>query len=177
MPDFPAVGLYDPPSAVITTHGSYQDLVGASSSFMNTANAWQLANRAVFAPIFIQQTVTVFQMAIEVTTSSGNLDIGIYTTAGARLVSKGSTAMAAAGVQVIDITDTILNPGTYFAALCIDNTTAAIRSAAGSTALAAMSGVRQVALGSVVLPDPVTLVTATAAMWPYIALATAGTVL
>jgi hypothetical protein len=177
MPDWSSVGLYDPPKPMITTHAWYQDMCGVSSSLMNTATAWQLANRAVFAPVYIYSAVTIYQMAIEVTTQSGNCDIGIYTTGGVRLVSMGSTAVAVAGVQVFNIADTFLVPGVYFAALNIDNTTAAIRCAAGSTNFAAMAGVRQQAVGAVTLPNPATLVTATATMWPYIALATNPTTL
>lgn len=49
--------------------------------------------------------------------SDGNVDVGIYDMNGIRLVSSGSTAMAVANtLQTIDITDTKLQPGRYFAA-------------------------------------------------------------
>ena len=174
MGDFQSLGLFDPPLTVITTKEIYDESAGMTSSLMNNATAWPSANRAIFCPFYVKQVITIYQMAIEVTTQSGNLDIGIYKTDGTRLVSKGSTAVAAAGVQAVDITDTTLTPGIYFAALNIDNTTAAVRAAAGSTVIAVMSGVRQQAVGAVTLPASATLAVASSSTWPYIALFTTG---
>jgi hypothetical protein len=171
MPDWSSTGAYDPPKAMITTKSAYQDAAGMTNSAMNIATTWQSVNRAVFAPFYVQQQVTIYQMAIEITTTGGNCDIGIYSMSLVRLVSTGSTVTAAAGIQVFNITDTVLTPGTYFAALSFDGVTAAIRAASGSTTLAAMAGVRQQATGFV-LPATATVATATASMWPYIAMAT-----
>lgn len=62
-------------------------------------------------------------------TVSGNYDIGIYTAAGVRLWSKGSTAWPTASTRVVEtVTPTALTAGTrYFLALAGDNATGLFR--------------------------------------------------
>jgi hypothetical protein len=169
MGDWSSLGVFSPPKQIITTKEAYDDCGGLmTNSPMNVATVWQSASRAVYVPFYVMQTpVTVYQMGFEVTTQSGNYDIGIYDTAGNRLVSKGSTA-----VPVTDIADTLLRPGVYYAALDIDNAVAAIRAASGSTVLAAAAGVKQQAVGVVTLPATATFAVATSSMWPYIVMFT-----
>lgn len=85
-----------------------------------------VANRAVYVPVRIPDTITVVKMFCHNgATVSGNVDLGIYTSGGTRLVSTGSTAQAGASiVQEFDITDTTLTPGLYYMALAADNATA-----------------------------------------------------
>ena len=86
---------------------------------------WLTANSSRYCPVYIQQTVTVFQMGVIVTAQSGNCDVGIYDEFGTKLVSSGTTAVAAAGYQAFNIADTVLVPGTYYLAMGCDNVTAA----------------------------------------------------
>lgn len=94
--------------------------------FSVTATVW-VANRAKYQPIFTGKPVTVTDIGITVTTQAGNVDAGIYTMDGIKLVSNGGVACAAAGVQVIAITDTLLVPGWYLLAFVSDSSTAAFR--------------------------------------------------
>jgi hypothetical protein len=54
--------------------------------------------------------------------------VGIYATSagtvGAKIVTSGSTAVAAAGKQVIALTATTIEPGLYWMGFAVDNATA-----------------------------------------------------
>jgi hypothetical protein len=122
-----------------------------------SVNTWPAVNRAILVPVEVQDICTAYQFAFEVTTQSGNCDVGIYDEAGNRKTSMGSTAVAAAGVQVIDIPNVILTPGVYFLAMVCDNVTAAFRASTTLTALQIQTLGQQMSnLGSVTLPDPIT---------------------
>lgn len=155
MSDWPAV-VFGPP--VVSTADARSGQLGGflMARFTSTAAAWPSANRALFMPVEVQSTCTAYQMCFEVGTQSGNLDVGIYDEQAKRLVSSGSTAVAAAGVQVVDITNTVLTPGVYFLAMSVDNTTATFRKAAIAPPQVQALGVQQQGLASVTLPDPAT---------------------
>ena len=55
-------------------------------------------------------------------TAGGNFDIGIYNSAGTRLVSSGSTARTLSVWNTAGLTDTELTPGLYYAAMSADGT-------------------------------------------------------
>lgn len=130
---------------------------------------WPAANRALYIPVEIDFPCTAVKMAYQVTTQSGNYDIGIYSETGSRLVSTGSTAVPAAGLAVADITDTPLNPGTYFLALNIDNTTAAVQRLNNPLAgTLQVCGVQQQAVGAITLPSTATFANPASAYWPAI---------
>ena len=133
--------------------------------------AWPAANRAIYVPVLIENPVTVLKMAVNVAVQSGNLDVGIYDEMGNRIVSKGSTAVGAAGLQTVDITDTTLNPGLYFIAMCVDNTTASFTRVPITTAeVLRMGGMQQQAVGAVTLPDPATFANPATGYVPLIGL-------
>lgn len=83
------------------------------------------ANRAIYVPFHLTESMTVYKMAIgNGATVSGNLDLGVYSEAGIKLVSSGSTPQAGTGtLQEVDITDTLLVPGRYYMAIALDNAT------------------------------------------------------
>lgn len=83
-----------------------------------------VANDAEFVPFEIDSPVTIAQLSIIVAVQSGNVDIGIYTLAGTRLVSSGSTACGAAGIQTFNITDTVLARGRYYLGFAVNNAVA-----------------------------------------------------
>lgn len=87
---------------------------------------WETANSARYLPFVLSDTLVVAQLFCQNgATVSGNVDMGIYSEAGARLVSIGSTAQAGVStLQFFNITDTTLGPGRYYLALGCDNTTA-----------------------------------------------------
>lgn len=78
--------------------------------------AWGQANTAVFIPFRLLRPATVKKLFWHNgATAAGNVDCGIYTEAGARVVSTGSTAQAVINViQEVDVADVTLAPGCYF---------------------------------------------------------------
>ena len=103
------------------------------------AGTWPSANRAIYTPITIEAPVTAYHMGFEVVTQSGNVDVGLYDLNGVLLISSGTTAVGATGFQGINITDTPLNPGIYFMAMAVDNTTASLRRYATAITLGSLS--------------------------------------
>lgn len=84
------------------------------------------ANTAYLMAFSVSAPVVVTQARIMCAVSSGNVDVGVYDTAGTRLGSTGSTAVGAANVaQTINLTAPVtLVPGRrYFAAIVADNAT------------------------------------------------------
>jgi len=94
-------------------------------------------------PVVAEESVTVTDMAINVVTQAGNVDAGIYTFDGTLIVSNGGVACAAAGLQSIAITDTLLTPGWYHIAFASDSSTAVFRNSTLSVACARACGVQQ----------------------------------
>jgi hypothetical protein len=101
-------------------------LSGPSSSATGTFPA---TNDALFVPIVLDRPALVTRMFTCNGNSAGNnVDVGIYTADGARIVSKGSTAQSGTTtLQFFDITDTYLSPGRYFMAVAADGTSATFR--------------------------------------------------
>jgi hypothetical protein len=91
--------------------------------------AWPTSNDAMFVPFNISRPILVKRLfSGNGNVASGNLDMGLYTADGARIVSAGSTAMSGAtALQFFDIADTYLSPGRYYMALAVNNTSATFR--------------------------------------------------
>ena len=85
-----------------------------------------VANLAIFIPFFLNRTELVQHLACQNgSTVAGNIDIGIYDAAFARIISTGSVLQAGAStVQAIDVADTDLLAGQYWLALSHSNATA-----------------------------------------------------
>lgn len=99
-------------------------------------SGWPAANRALFYPFSISEPAKALKMYVaNGATISGNIDLGIYTDAGVRLTSTGSTAHAGANViQVIDVADVWLAPfTTYYVAMVADGTTGTYARWTGAT--------------------------------------------
>lgn len=181
MSDWPALlRSMEAPGTITPASGNSLlfDPLNISATSLAVGGVWPAANRAIFLPFMVEAAVTAYMMAIEVTVQSGNCDIGIYDVLGVdRLVSTGSTAVGAAGIQTFNITDTLLLPGVYWAALCIDNITAAVTRSSSISAIWLQSvGVQQQAVGAVTLPDPATLANPAAAYLPNIAVGLKATI-
>lgn len=170
MPDFPALpavrpfgvlGSYDPASSICGEAVA----LGASSA---VAGVWPVANLAIYMPILAERAVTVKQIAIQVATQAGNVDVGIYTEGGTRLVAAGTTAVAVAGMQLFDITDTLLTPATYYLAMAASSATASFAKAAVPAPLLRCAGVRQEALGGLPLPATATFADMAQGYVPFI---------
>jgi len=160
MSDWQGV-IFQPPPILSTfsfRSGGFGAFLTANRISINAAGTWPAANRALYMPVEVNAPCTAYQMAFVVSVQSGNCDVGIYDELGNRLVSAGSTAVGVAGVQVVDIADTVLAPGVYFLAMNVDNTTASVnRASGGGTADEyRCAGVQQQAVGAVALPNPAT---------------------
>jgi hypothetical protein len=141
--------------------------LGAGSG---ASRAWPAANRAIFVPFVVYQPFLAVKMLTTTGgTASGNLDIGIYDDHQNRLASMGSTAQASAfTLQSFDIADTLLLPGVYYMALCIDNTTATILAQAPLVSACGALGVLSQSVGAVTLPAPAAFAAAQDAYVPII---------
>jgi hypothetical protein len=143
-----------------------------SNSFASAA--YPTANLAIFVPFTIYNYSVATQLfSYNGATASGNIDMGIYSADGTRLVSKGSTAQAGtSGLQAFDITDTGLAAGTYFLAVALDNTTGTLFSTTtGLLGFGIMMGLKQTA-SAFALPATVTFATISNDYVPYIGLTT-----
>lgn len=99
-----------------------------------TSGAWPAANRAFYVPFFLPSAIVATQLFFYAGTTSSNAnhyDIGIYTADGTRIISTGSTAQSGSTsvLNVANITDTQLGPGSYMMALALDSTDHVFRSA------------------------------------------------
>jgi hypothetical protein len=82
------------------------------------------ANRAYFFPFEIGDTFVARKgFWTTGTTATGNLDMGIYSEGGTRLISSGAVAAVSGTVQVSDWADTTLSPGRYWLAFSCSTAT------------------------------------------------------
>jgi len=164
-------GQFTPEKAILATMG-LSSAIGRTAIVVGStpsAGAWPAANRALFIPVELEFPATAYQMSFVVGTQSGNYDIGIYDELFNALYRKGSTAVPAAGLGLVDITDTVLVPGVYFIAMNVDNVTATFnRNNFGADVMYRAAGMNQQAVGAVTLPNPPTPVGATAPFVPQI---------
>lgn len=179
MGDWSTPLLHLPTTATINTAGLYCTLADPLiiQGGVGGGAVWPSANRAIYMPVLVESYVTAYQIAFEVTTQSGNYDVGIYDELGTRLINKGSTAVPAAGIATADITDTPLTPGLYWLAMAIDNGTAAVvRQTASSTVGALTVHGLQDQDTAFALPSTATFSAPAAAYWPIMAVATKATI-
>lgn len=134
-----------------------------------SSGAFPAANDALFMPLILQQATLVKRLfSMNGATVSGNIDVGIYSEDGARIVSSGSVAQAGTtDLQFFDITDLMLGPGRYYLAVAMDNATGTlIRATAGLVRLQAIGMAKQAS--AFPLPATATFATVTATYLPII---------
>ena len=97
----------------------------ATSRGAPASTAWGSANRVLFVPFYITETITVVKLlTFNGATAAGNNDIGIFDRAGNRIVAGANPAQSGTTAwQEFDITDTALVPELYFVGLKNDGTT------------------------------------------------------
>lgn len=118
--------------------------------------AWPANNRAMYFPIHLPAPFLVARgYLVNDGNNTGNVDIGVYTVGGTRLVSSGSTARGTGNaIQYIDLTDTWLSPGDYYWALVGSSTSGSYTGlVTASVAVARAEGVLQEDLGGTTLPS------------------------
>jgi hypothetical protein len=99
--------------------GHLTNLISAGNLAGATTQTWSTNNLAYLYPFTLTDWATARELFWFVGgTSSGNIDVGIYTSQGQLIVGAGTTAMSATvnTVQILPITDTELPPGDYFLA-------------------------------------------------------------
>lgn len=138
------------------------------------STAWPSANLAIFVPFRLAAPVIVYKMATgSGTTAAGNFDIGIYDSAGNRLVSSGTTAKGASVEHIIDVTDTVIGPGLFYLAMSADGTNNYTMLTPSGTSPVPLQKTRLMgivaAASSFVLPSTVTFAASTFAPIPMIA--------
>ena len=109
---------------------------GGTGIFSPIASAvWPAANRTLYFPFELEQPMLVEQFQWHNgSTVNGNVDMGIYTESGVRLVSTGSTVQAGvSAAQLVDVSDTLLDRGVFYCALAHSSATSTVlRAAVGS---------------------------------------------
>lgn len=172
MPDFPLSPVLRNSIGITTTSLECLGvplLVIVPSFAVSTA--WPTANLAIYLPVEILYPVTIAKIMVNNGTAvSGNIDVGIYDADGNRRVSAGSTAQAgASAIQIFDITDTLLNPGLYYMAVALDNTTGTLAGWTFVNIDIAPFGVCQQAT-AFALPDPATFAAFTGTFIPLVSM-------
>lgn len=98
--------------------------------------AYPTANKAFYVPFTLYRPYLVKLLwCMNGATASGNVDVGIYSLDGTRIVSSGSTAQSGTStIQTFDITDTLIGPGFFYMAIALDGTTGTLGRAAPANA-------------------------------------------
>lgn len=167
--DWPAnLALPDGLVCITPFHGC--SLGGAGGGLGTPASAvYPAANRALYIPFRISTPFLVKTLfCLNGAAVSGNIDVGIFGQAGARLVSAGSTPQAGTNaIQIFDVTDTLLGPGRFYLAVAMDNGTGTLFRSAPTTVFPAGQGAAQQAT-AFALPATATLATYSSGYIPVI---------
>jgi hypothetical protein len=124
---------------------------------VTAVSAWGTQYRAIYVPVRVPRRVTVLELGAAVeSTSTGNVDIGLYDRFATRLVSTGSTVKLSSLTQAIEATDTTIGPGLYYLALNNDTTTDTFTTWSLTAPAPAANGVLTETLGAVTLPATAT---------------------
>lgn len=142
------------------------------SAFGSVASLTWSANLAVFVPFGISRPFLVREVWWANGSAAGNnIDVALYSTAGTRLASLGTTAQGTASSVVTSSTwtDYTLAPGDYYMAFACNGTTNDVSGWAATANIAAALGIGQMA-AAFVLPSSATIVPLTNATVPYFGL-------
>lgn len=125
---------------------SGQHMIQAFDTTVASSTAvWPSANRAFYMPVYLPSPFTVARFWVQNgSNATGNCDVGLYSEAGDKLVSTGSTARAGATqAQYIGVTDARFGPGTYYLALALDTTAGSVGRLAGTIPTMRLGGIFQ----------------------------------
>ena len=103
-------------------------LITHEESTSPVSGNYPAANRAFYIPFRLDAADTFVKLFVaNGATASGNIDVGVYSESGTRLLSTGSTAQSGTNtLQLFDITDTAFGPGYFYMAIAMDNTTGTV---------------------------------------------------
>lgn len=138
---------FEPDNEVITplSRCSIGNVITACSD-TGSSIAWAsaAANLAGFYPFTLARSYTVAAVFwVNGSTSSGNVDVGIYDTTGTKKASIGSTAQGTINVFQSAALSVTLTPGQYFFAMVADNATGQYAATTLSVRKLRAYGVRQ----------------------------------
>lgn len=159
-----------------TIHTLSPEMLGAAiRGTVGLTGAWPASNDAIFVPLTLSRPVLVKRLfSHNGNTIAGNIDMGIYTVDGARIVSNGSTAQAGNSVlQFFNITDTYLSPGNYYLACAKNDASGRVARYQPSLGRLQSYGVMKMAT-AFALPASATFATVTATYLPSIGLEMVG---
>lgn len=139
-------------------------------------NAYPAGNLIIYCPLRIPSAGTVRRVFwVNSNVVSGNVNVGLYSTAGARLWELGSTAQSGtSAIQFADIADQALAAGHYYLAFQCDNTSSKFDRAAPPLYVLQSFGVMQEAAASFALPATATFAALATAYMPSFGLDVRG---
>jgi len=158
------------PTTVIDTQSMYGCLSVADAAG-NASATWPASNRILYQPFRLPTPITIAQLyCYNGTAVSGNVDIGIYMLDGSKIITTSSVAQAGtSALQLFDITDTLIGPGTFYMGITLDNTTGTLfRVALTVLASAQVMGVLEENPGGFGLPSTATFGSISASYIPLI---------
>lgn len=131
MTDFTGPDQHLPPlfiSSISPFTGTAAGLNAAGASYSIAGGTWPTGDLAIYVPLtlpFAYQVKRFF--VVNGANVTNNVDIGIYSRAGTKLYSTGSTAGAGANTtQFIAVSPTLLlEPGGYYLAMAMNGTSSA----------------------------------------------------
>jgi hypothetical protein len=123
--------------------------VPCAGSIFDTAQAPYAVNDQFYLAFRVHKSITVNRIGYCVWAQAGNIDLGIYSWAGTRLVSTGQFACPAGGIQSAVIASTKLSPGFYYFGIAFDSAGTSLR---GCT-IYDSAGCERAAAAGAVLPD------------------------
>lgn len=148
------------------------------AQFAATVGSWgaaatPAANRALYIPVQVARTMTITNLGVfNGAGVAGTIDVGLYDFAWRRLTSIGSgvNQAGASGIQVFDVTNVTITPGTYWLGWVASTvTTATYQRQSVNVLVLQASGVQQEALGSAVLPATATPANPASSYLPWVA--------
>jgi hypothetical protein len=143
------------------------------------STVWPATNRIILVPFRIATPMLIVKMWFyNGGTASGNLDVGIYSVDGTKIVSAGSTAQTGTStIQTIDTTDTMIGPGLFYIASVMDNTTGTNRAVIpNQLGFLATMGMATAVTDAFPLPATIAFLTITNVFVPSAGLSTRTTV-
>lgn len=136
--------------------------------------AWPANNRIYYVPLLMPDDFLATQFGIDVgATNSANIEIGIYTPDGVKLIGSAATALGTANSpQAIDITDTQLYAGNlYYVGVTLTSTGGALFCVTSGLGVAGAQMTSTMAEnGSGGLPNPATFAAIADNLIPYFSL-------
>lgn len=179
MSDFPGLIPHLPVLSTLSPES-----VGTEAGFVfgnvtPASAAWGTTNDAMYCPIALHAPFLVRKVWwVNGGTASGNVDVGVYSMGGARILSCGSTAQA--GTTAIQSAapsagSVLLTPGAYYLAIALSSATGTIIQIANAARYMAANGCAQQAT-ALPLPDPATPATVTRTNLPVFGIADVVTI-